>query len=84
MAELRIPGGGPNRRRIVTVAAVLIGLLVVGLGGTVVDAASPSFRPSRIPLVGRTTTICSVTEPESAERTTSRTVGSVTRRDASL
>ena len=52
------------RRRIITVAAALIGLLLVGLGGTVVGAASPTFRPSRIPLVGRTTTICSVTEPD--------------------
>jgi hypothetical protein len=64
MSELRIAGGGPARRRIVTVAAVLIGLLVVGLGGTLVDAASPTFRPSRIPLVGRTTTICNVIKPD--------------------
>ena len=80
MAELRIPGGGPNRRRIVTVAAVLIGLLVVGLGGTVVDAASPAFRPSRIPLVGRTTTICSVTAPEA--KTPSQQVAAVVSRQA--
>ncbi len=63
MSDLRIPRVGPTRRRIVTVAAVLLGLLVVGLGGTVVDAASPTFHPDRIPQVGRTTTICSVTEP---------------------
>jgi hypothetical protein len=63
MSDLRIPRVGPARRRIVTVAAVLIGLLVVGVSGTVVDAASPTFRPTRIPLVGRTTTVCNVTKP---------------------
>jgi hypothetical protein len=64
MTDLHIRTGGPTRHRMVAVAAVLIGLLVVGLGGTVVGAESPAFRPSRIPLVGRTTTICSVTEPD--------------------
>jgi hypothetical protein len=69
MSVLRIPGGGPVRRRIVTVAAALVGLLVVGIGGTVVDAADPTFRPTRIPLVGRTTTVCSVTEPAGGSAT---------------
>ena len=63
MSDLRIPGSRPTRRRVVTVAAVLAGLLVVGVGGTVVDAAAPTFRPTRIPLVGKTTTICSITRP---------------------
>jgi hypothetical protein len=47
----------------VTVAAALLGLLAVGVGGTIVNAADPAFRPTRIPLVGRTTTICNVTKP---------------------
>lgn len=63
MSDLRIPGSRPTGRRVVTVAAVLIGLLVVGVGGTVVDAAAPTFRPTRIPLVGKTTTVCSITGP---------------------
>ena len=75
MTDLRIGAGGPTRRRVVTVAAALIGLLVVGLGGTLVDAASPNFRPSRIPLVGRTTTICNVTQP--ADDTPSQQVAAV-------
>ncbi|HLL62468.1 MAG TPA: DUF5719 family protein [Propionibacteriaceae bacterium] len=53
----------------VLVAAVL-GLGLIGIGGTVVDAAEPRFRPSRIPLVGRTTTICTVTAPTSGDPTT--------------
>jgi hypothetical protein len=69
MTDLRIRGVGPARRRIVTVAAALVGLLVVGVGGTVVNAADPTFRPSRIPLVGRTTTICSVTKLAGSEAT---------------
>ena len=69
MAELRIPGSGPTRRRVVTVVAALVGLLLVAVGGTVVDAAAPTFRPTRIPLVGRTTTICNVTKPTSGQPT---------------
>ena len=46
----------------------MVGLGLIGIGGTVVDAAEPPFRPSRIPLVGRTTTICTVTPPPSGER----------------
>jgi hypothetical protein len=65
MSELRIPGGGLVTRRILIVAAALLGLVVVGVGGTVVNAADPTFRPTRIPSVGRTTTVCNVTEPAS-------------------
>jgi hypothetical protein len=70
MVDLRIGGHGPNRRRILTLVAAALGLGLIGIGGTVVDAAEPSFRPSRIPLVGRTTTICTVTPPPAGAATT--------------
>jgi len=63
MSDLRIGGGGPARRRLLIVAAILAGLLAIGVGGTLVNAAEPTFRPTRIPLVGRTTSICTITEP---------------------
>ena len=69
MTQLQIRGIGPTRRRVVVVALALLGLLLVGAGGTVVDAAAPTFRPTRIPLVGRTTTICNVTKPPSGQAT---------------
>ena len=59
------PRQQPARRRVVTVVAVLAGLAVCGVGGTVVDAAAPARR--REPPVHRwsdttTTTVCSITE----------------------
>ena len=70
MSVLRIRGSGPARRRVDhRVRPPSLGLLVVGVGGTVVNAANPTFRPTRIPLVGRTTTVCSVTEPAGGSAT---------------
>ncbi len=69
MADLNVGGDGPHRRRILTLAAAAVGLALIGIGGTVVGAAEPPFRPSRIPLVGRTTTICTVTPPPSGDAT---------------
>jgi hypothetical protein len=70
MADFNTGPDKPNRRRIVTLVAALLGLGLIGIGGTVVDAAEPPFRPSRIPLVGRTTTICTATPPTSGAATT--------------
>jgi hypothetical protein len=70
MADLNIATRRPYRRRIITLVAAVLGLAVIGIGGTVVDAAEPPFRPSRIPLVGRTTTICTATPPSSGAPTT--------------
>lgn len=70
MADLDIGNLGPNRRRIITLAAVLVALALIAIGGSVVNAAEPTFRPSRIPLVGRTTTVCTATKPPEGEATT--------------
>ena len=69
MADLNV-GPGPGRRRILTLVAVAVGLLLIGIGGSVVDAVEPPFRPSPIPLVGRTTTICTATKPAEGNATT--------------
>ena len=58
--RLIIRGTPPGTRRAVVLVAVLVGLMLIVGGGTLVTAQAPAFRPSRIPLVGRTTTICSV------------------------
>lgn len=60
MADLKL-GAGPTRRRIVVLGAAAASLALIGVGGTLVNAAEPTFRAERIPLVGRTTTICTVT-----------------------
>lgn len=60
MADLKL-GAGPTRRRVVVLGAAAAGLALIGVGGTLVDAAEPTLRPERVPLVGRTTTICTVT-----------------------
>ena len=50
----------PGTRRSIALGAVFAGLLLIGGGGTLVTAQAPDFRQSRVPLVGRTTTICTV------------------------
>lgn len=85
MSDLQIRGSGPNRRRIVTLAAAAISLGLIGLGGAVVNAAEPTFQASRIPLVGRTTTICTVPpapEGETAQGPPTATVTAVVSRQA--
>jgi hypothetical protein len=47
-------------RRALTVAAAVAGLALVGGGGSLIGAQSATFSPSRIPLVGRTSTVCTV------------------------
>ena len=50
----RHPGG----RRVIAILGVLLGLTLIVTGGTLLTAQTPTFQASRIPLVGRTTTIC--------------------------
>jgi Family of unknown function (DUF5719) len=63
VTDLPIAPQRPNRRRILTLAGAVVALALIGVGGTVVGAAEPPYRPSRIPVVGRTTTICTATKP---------------------
>ena len=82
MSNLGVGSGGRNRRRIVTLVAAAMGLGLIGVGGTLVDAAEPTFRPSRIPLVGRTSTICPSTPPASADQRATARVAAVVSRQA--
>lgn len=71
----RHPGG----RRVLAVLGVLLGLTLIVVGGTVLTAQAPAFQASRIPLVGRTTTICSVTAPEGDDTATAAVTAVATR-----
>ena len=71
----RHPGG----RRVVAVLGVLLGLTLIVAGGTLLTAQVPTFQASRIPLVGRTTTICSVTAPEGGDPATATVSAAATR-----
>jgi hypothetical protein len=81
MADLMIRGARPGVRRAVAVGAVLAGLLLIGGGGTLVGAQAPEFRQSRVPLVGRTTAVCTVVPPAEGQLSTTE-VSAVTIRQA--
>jgi hypothetical protein len=44
----------------VSLLAVLVALAAIGAGGTLLGAQSATFVPTRIPLAGRTSTVCTV------------------------
>jgi hypothetical protein len=71
----RHPGG----RRVLAILGVLLGLTLIVTGGILLTAQVPTFQASRIPLVGRTTTICSATAPESGETATATVTAVATR-----
>ena len=79
MSDLSIRGVRPRTRRAVALGAVLAGLLVIGGGGTFVRAEAPDFQQSRVPLVGRTTTICTITPPAEGESSTTEVATVATR-----
>ena len=79
MADLNIRGARPGTRRIVALGSVLAGLLLIGGGGTLVTAQAPEREQSRAPLVGRTTTICTVAPPAEGAAPTTEVAAVVTR-----
>ncbi len=79
MSDLSIRGVRPRTRRAVALGAVLAGLLVIGGGGTFVRAEAPDFQQSRVPLVGRTTSICTITPPAEGESSTTEVATVATR-----
>ena len=79
MGDLTIRGVRPRTRRAVALGAVLAGLLLIGGGGTLVTAQAPEFRQSRVPLVGRTTTICTVAPPAEGDSSTTEVAAVATR-----
>ena len=79
MADLTIRSARPGTRRSIALGAVLAGLLLIGGGGTLVTAQAPEFRQSRVPLVGRTTTICTVAPPAEGDSSTTEVAAVATR-----
>lgn len=60
MSDFKL-GAGPTRRRVIVLGAAAVSLALIGVGGTLVEAAEPTSLTERAPLVGRTTTVCTVT-----------------------
>jgi hypothetical protein len=67
MSDLRTGEGSLRGRRAVAFGAVLAGLLLILGGGTFLGEEGPASDGSRIPLIGRTTTICTNPAPPSGE-----------------
>ncbi len=66
----RDTGGHPGARRLVTLGVALVAVLVVVGGGSLVQPEDVSAPPARVPLVGRTSSICAVpvTEGDQADQ----------------
>ncbi len=58
------PGHRLRSRRLVVSSAVIVGLLAVGFGGSALPSQSPPPEAERVTQMGRTTTICTVAEPD--------------------
>jgi hypothetical protein len=76
LGGLRLPG-----RRAAALGAVLVGLLLIVGGGTLLSQETASHA-SRIPLVGRTTTICTTSAPPSGQPAGKTEVSAVSVREA--
>jgi hypothetical protein len=58
-------------RRALTVGVALVAVALVAVGGTLVPPVAAPFTPSRSPLVGRTTTVCTTSPATDATATVS-------------
>ncbi|HLM20020.1 MAG TPA: hypothetical protein VK390_00670, partial [Propionibacteriaceae bacterium] len=67
MSDLRIRGRSLPVRRATALGTVLAGLLLILGGGTFLGEEGPASDDSRIPLIGRTTSICTSPAPPSGE-----------------
>jgi hypothetical protein len=82
MPDLRLRGLSLPRRRATALVAALVGLLLILGGGTLLGQGGSASHASRIPLVGRTTTICTTSAPPSGEPPGKTEVSAVSIRDA--
>jgi Family of unknown function (DUF5719) len=70
MSDLQVRRSALSRRRATALGAVLIVLLVILGGGTLLRQQAPASHATRMPQVGRTTTICATSaKAESAGKT---------------
>lgn len=82
MFDLRIRGLSLPRRRATALAAGLVGVLLILGGGTLLGQGGSASHASRLPLVGRTTTICTTSAPPSGEPAGKTEVSAVSIREA--
>ena len=82
MSDLQLRRLSLQGRRATALGAVLVGLLLILGGGTLLGQEGSASDASRIPLVGRTTTICTTSAPPSGEPAGKTEVSAVSIREA--
>jgi hypothetical protein len=82
MPDLRVRELSVPRRRATALVAVLVGLLLILGGGTLLGQGGSASHASRVPLVGRTTTICTTSATPSGEPAGKTQVSAVSIREA--
>ena len=82
MSDLRVRGLSVPGRRATALGAVLVGLLLILGEGRYSARLDPRPMPVVVPLVGRTTTICTTSAPPSGEPAGKTEVSAVSIREA--
>src|SRR5687768_4369416 len=82
MSDLQLPRLSLPARRAITLGAVLMGLLLILGAGTVLGHQGGASDAGRIPLVGRTTTICTTSAPPNGKPAGKTQVSAVSIREA--
>lgn len=82
MPDLQLRGLTNRGRRAVTLGAALAGVLVLLAAGMLFGPEAPAFNANRAPLVGRTTTICTMAPTLKGEPAEKTEVSAVTIRKA--
>jgi hypothetical protein len=82
MSNLQLPRLSLSGRRATALGAVLVGLLLILGAGTLLGRERGTSDAGRIPLVGRTTTICTTSAPPSGKPAGKTQVSAVSIREA--
>ena len=82
MSDTQLRGPSRPGRRAAALGAVLVGLLLILGAGTLLGQDGGTSATGRIPLVGRTTTICTTSAPPSGEPAGKTQVSAVSIREA--
>jgi hypothetical protein len=82
MADLRLRLSSLPGRRALVLAIALVGVVLLLAGGTLFGSEAPASNGNRIPLVGRTTTVCSDSDSSSGEAVRSPEIAAVAIREA--
>jgi hypothetical protein len=82
MSDLRLRVSSLPGRRALVLAIALVSVLLLLAGGTLFGSEAPASNANRIPLVGRTTTICSDSDSSGGEAARATEVAAVAIREA--